>query len=399
MSHDRTRRRREDAVAFRPVLASQRLEARLLLTASAAAQLKEAQFLLTHPRVAAAKALNNPTQFSQFTPPIAPSKNFNQGIAAVDTARGGQSAIVAMPDGSRFRVSLSLADNQSGSGLSSETGGSGSTVVPSSVVQPIGTVRVYPMPGDQVGIIVDGSTQYQQLTIDPLPVTQRKYFAHSFAYGEAGRTEILNIGSIQINSGQIQAILGFHSANLDGPLTIGGTGVVDRIAFNSLLPGAAIGVAGTLNTLDIANTATLTAGVGINIGQDLNLLNIGGNLTLGNGASFFVGRDLGLTLQPPKGTGTGSNILSVNIPTVTTGLTSVTPNPSVSAYIQGNVIIGPGSGFTVGRKVDNAFFVLGNLEGASRVHATGTIISVPNPAGGTKQVSTLTGFVHGTVTP
>ena len=37
---------------------------------------------------------------------------------------------------------------------------------------------------------------------------------------------------IQINGGNIQAVLGFHSADLSGPLTIG-TGTVDRIAFDA----------------------------------------------------------------------------------------------------------------------------------------------------------------------
>lgn len=409
MFRKRTGPRRSDARAFRPVLDGFRLEPRQLLSTTVAA-LTKSQYLLTHPSPTAAKALGDPVNLTPHAPGYTVGPSTDHGVADIDTARGGASVLIATPDGSRFRVSLSLADNQYATGLTSETGGSGTNVVPSTVTQPVGTIRAYPTPGGSVGLIVDGTTQYQQLTIDPLPVVQRKGYAHSFGYAAGGRTHILDISSIQVNSGQIQAILGFHSADLSGPLSIGGTGTVDRIAFDALLPGASIGVGGTLNTLDIANAATLTAGTGIHIGQDLNLLNVGGTLTLGNGADFYVGRDMGLTLQPPKGTGTGSNILSVNLPTLTNSVTTITPNPSVSAYIQGNVIIGPGSGFTVARKIDEAFYVLGNLEGASRFNATGTLISVSNPnyiAGSTNPatmyptelVNSAYEFIHGTITP
>src|SRR5205823_5700624 len=117
----------------------------------------------------------------------------------------------------------------------------------------------YAMPGGKVGLIVDGSTSRMQLVIDPLPFAQRRGYAHSFAYTEGHRSHILNIGSLQVTSGALAGVLGFHSADLSGPLSIGGTGPVDRIAFDALLPGAAIGVGGTVNTLDIAHDATLTA--------------------------------------------------------------------------------------------------------------------------------------------
>ncbi len=364
MSQDRTGARRANARALRPALDGYRLEPRQLLSTTVKAFPTD-QFLLTHPQGKFAKALNNPQRFSAHAPEFA-GPVYNHGVADVNTARGGASVLVAAPDGSRFRISLALADNQFDGNLSAQTGSSGNSVVPSNVTQPRGTVRAYPMPGGQVGLIVDGSTQYQQLTIDPLPVVQRRGYAHSFGYGEAGRTHILNIGSIQINSGQIQAILGFHSANLTGPLTIGGTGTVDRVAFNALLPGASIGIGGTLNTLDIANTANLSGGAGVSIARDLNLLNVGGDLTLNNGSIFFVGRDLGQTLQPPKGTSTGSNLLSLNIPALTTGVSQVNLGNSISAYIQGNLTIGPASGFTVARHIDNEFLLLGNLSGFSR---------------------------------
>ena len=127
---------------------------------------------------------------------------------------------------------------------------------------------------------------------------------------------------------------------------------MDRIAFDALNPGAAIGVGGTLNTLDIANNATLTSGPGVTIGGDLNLLNVGQNLTLANGASFSVGRFLGATLQPPKGTGTGSNVLALNQSQVGTGTAQLTP--SISGYIQGNLIIGGGSSLVITSGIANS---------------------------------------------
>ena len=71
------------------------------------------------------------------------------------------------------------------------------------------------------------------------------------------------------------------------------------------------------------------------------------------------------SLQPPKGTGNGSNVLSLNQPVV--GTTSSTTVPSVSAYIQGALNIGAGSTFVIGRSVDQVFFVIGDINGVSRL--------------------------------
>jgi hypothetical protein len=343
MSRDRTKGRRGVSRAFRPALEGARLEPRLVLTTT---QLPLAQFLLTHPNIGYAFAFNNPKFVQGSKAHVFPfGSQFNTGVSDVQTARGGSSVVIAQPDGSRFRVSLVLADNQFDGGLTAETGSAGNGVVPTSSIQPVGTIRAYPMPGGKIGLIVDGATQYQQLEIDPLPFSQRKNYAHSFAYAEADRTHVLQVGSIQVNGGSLQAILGFHSADLSGPLSMGGTGTVDRIAFNNLLPGASISVGGTLNTLDIANNAALTAGPGIIVAGDLNLLNVGQNLVLANGASLTVNRFIGLTPQPPKGTSTGSNVLSLNQAQIGTGVSFLTQ--SVSAYIQGDVIIGPGSFLTI----------------------------------------------------
>ena len=199
------------------------------------------------------------------------------------------------------------------------------------------------MPGGEVGIIVDGSTQNTELTINALPHPIPKGYAHSYAYGMSGETHILNIGQITVNSGSIGAIDGFQTANLVGPLVASGTTTVNRIAFNSNanVPVASITVGGSLNTLDVLQGITLNTGPNSNItiGRDLNLLNVGGNINLENGSHIMVGRHLGAVLQPPKGTGTGSDVLSLNLPATTT-LVAATPENAVSGYIQGNVNIG-----------------------------------------------------------
>ncbi len=362
MSHDRKNARRKNARAFRPTMEDRRLESREVLSTMTPAAIN--QFLLTHPQRGFAYALHKP---AQLTGEIARYQGLGhgpnytlKGSVATQVARGGQSVIVAQPDGSRFRVGLSLSDIRGSSGLGLASSGGVTTTtnalgISAPVIAAKGTVRAYPMTGGKVGIIVDGNTENMTLTIDPLPFAQRKGFAHSFAYGEGGRSHTLNVGSINVTGGSIAAILGYHSADLSGPLSVGGTTEVDRIAFNNLLPGAAIGVGGTLNTLDVLNNVTLSSGPGINVGQDLNLLNVGQNLVLSNGASITVGRYLGLTLQPPKGSSTGSNILTLNQAQVGTG-TAVNV-PSVSAYVLGDATLGAGSVIHVGSAIANSSLV------------------------------------------
>ncbi len=147
-----------------------------------------------------------------------------------------------------------------------------------------------------------------------------------------------------------------------------GTGTIDRIAFESILPGASITTGGDLNTLDVLNGADLSgAGTGIFIGRDLNLLNVGGDLQLSNGAVFSIGRNLGLTAQPPKGTGTGSNVLTLNFNSITGSITAITLPPAVGSFIQGNVIIDTanGSSFLIGGNIFNTMYIQGGVIGFS----------------------------------
>jgi hypothetical protein len=231
------------------------------------------------------------------------------------------------------------------------------------------------MSGGRTGIIVDGSTQNTELSINPLGLQQRKGYAHSFAYGEANRVHVLNIGQITINSGEIGGVLGFQDAVLSGPLVVSSTQAIDRIAFDAILPGATITTGGDVNTLDVLSGITLT-GTNISIGRDLNLLNVGGDINLSGGSNFLIGRNLGLVSQPPKGTGTGSNVLTLNFTTVANNLITVTI-PAVGAYIQGNVIVNPGSVFGIAGNIFNTFYV----EGAVSAGAVPVPVTPASPLG------------------
>jgi len=343
--------RRADRRAFRPSLQNETLESRMLLSGSRS-NLPGSVFL-RNPKPGVALRYNNPEFLSAGANrfPVASYPRGNR--VATQTAHGGQSVIVAAPDGSHFRITLTQFIPTAGQG---QTQNSSGTTIPGNQnpiqgqipgagpVQPIGTVRAYAMPNGKVGLILDGTTTQSELDINPQPFPQRRGYAHSFAYGQTNQSKVLDIGQITVNSGQIGAILGYHTANLSGPLVSTGTTPVDRIAFNNLLPGASIHVGGDLNTLDVLNNVKLDGGPGVVVGRDLNLFNVGQDMTLTNGASLNVGRFLGATPQPPKGTGTGSNFLATNQALLGTGTS--TSLPSLSGFVQGDLLIGPGSIFT-----------------------------------------------------
>ena len=308
MSDSRTKRRRPSSRAYRPTLDGI-LEDRFLLSMTVHQRFSEGLKLLKDPKIGAAFRANNPEFTTSSSPKFIHGFPVRQA-AIVQTARGGQAADVIATDGSYFRIELgyisntvatSAGDGAAGDYTQSTPTPAETVIQPTEYPQPIGTVRVYPMLNGEVGIIVDGSNDNTELTINPLPNPIQKGNAHSFAYGQAGVTHILNIGQITVNSGSIGAIEGFHTANLLGPLVAPGTTTIDRIAFNSIEPGASIQVGGTVNTLDVLQGITLNTGTSISIGRDLNLLNVGQNIDLSNGSQILIGRDMGAV--PPAAQG------------------------------------------------------------------------------------------------
>jgi hypothetical protein len=372
--------RRTPARKFHPTIDGG-LEVRMLLTYWHVVPkvLANASFLLHHPSARTAFLKNLPPQV-QHAPARFPVSGITRKRVAIatQTARGGQAVEVTALDGSHYMIRLSYTSNtiatNTPEGANGQGGNSSALTATSQVSQqnanypqPIGTVRAYAMPGGRVGIIVDGSTPNTELTINPLGQPQKKGFAKSFAYGESARNHLLNIGQLTVTSGQIGAIEGFQVAELSGPLTVSGTSPVNRIAFDAIVPGGSITTGGDLQTLDVLNSIDLSgSGSFISIGRDLNLLNVGGFITLSNGANFILGRNLGLIAQPPKGTGTGSNVLSLNFTNVSNSIITVTI-PSVGSFIQGNVNISPGSVFGIGGMIYNTMYVEGSVNGYSRL--------------------------------
>lgn len=237
--------------------------------------------------------------------------------AAINTAFGGQAVILRTPAGQSFYVLTSS-----------------------------GTVRASRMSGGRYGLVVDGTNLDTELTINPLVIRKTRDSAHTFNGAMSAQTGRINIGSINITNGTIGSVLGYRTAVLSGPLIVRGGNRVDRVAFNTLLPGASIRVGGDLNTLDVLNNATLSGGnTGISVGRDLNFLNVGGDLTITNSAEVFVNRDLGLIAQPAKGTGPAGH----------------------GAVIQGNFVLSNGGRLVVNRSLDAAFIVFGSTTGASNI--------------------------------
>jgi hypothetical protein len=413
MAQSRTKSRRSSSHAFRPALDGQ-LEARALLSGFTSPfgknYLAESAALLKHTSPRLARNLKAPPQFSHNTKHINNSIGFHKiRYIGTQTARGGQNVEVTALDGSHYMISLSYSSNTLATNVAEGTNGQAGNSSPTTVgqlvatqnstyPQPIGTVRAYPMTNGRVGIIVDGSTQNTSLTINPLGEPQKKGFAHSFAYGESSRTHVLNIGQLTINSGQIADILGFQDADLSGPLVVNGPLAIDRIALDAILPGGSITTGGDVNTLDVLNGIDLSgAGTSITIGRDLNLLNVGGDLQLSNGATFNIGRNLGLVSQPPKGTGTGSNILTLNFNTLENSINSVNIPAPVGSFIQGNLIIDTanGSAFLIGNQIFNTMYIEGGIIGFSGLLIT-TNTAPTSPPFQTRlpsSASSATGFV------
>lgn len=243
---------------------------------------------------------------------------------------GGRSILITDGDGQQFEVTLT------------------------SILQPTvgpqisqGTIRARALPGGRVALIADGTTQDTELAINPVINHPAKHTAHKFSAGLKFDDHLLHVGSITVTSGKINSILGYRSADLSGPLVVGGDTPVNRIAFASILPGASIHVGGDLATLDVLNDLTLDGGPGLVVGRDLDWIDVGGNMTLLNGASVLINRDLGFFAQAAKGTAPGGQ----------------------GGLVTGDLVIGPGSAIIIGRSLDAPFVVEGNGFGVSRIAA------------------------------
>ena len=259
--------------------------------------------------------------------------HFRQGYAAAggykfQVGYGGQLVEIKPPGGGIFDVSILVA----------------------------GTIRAKPLPNHGVDLIVDGTNSSSILTIDTRLPTPPKHGAHLFQAQAA--SPFLNVGQVDVTDGMINQILGYHDANLTGPIVVAGEEPVDRIAFTNILAGASISTGGDLNTLDVLNNITLSGGPGIQVGSpsgnigDLNSLSVGGSVTLSGGSSFIINRDLGLTPQPAKGSGPAGQ----------------------GGLINGNLTIDAGSVFRIGRRQDSQLIVNGTISEPGAANFTDRII-------------------------
>jgi hypothetical protein len=202
-----------------------------------------------------------------------------------------------------------------------------------------GTVRAKAAPQGKVDLFLYGTNVDTTVSIDPELPTPGQNTAHQFPTGTTLQNGVVQVRNITVLDGKIGQILGYKTADVSGTVAVVGQNqpgpYVDRIAFNSLQPGASIQVPGTLFTLDIYSSVSLDGGQGIAIGQDLDAMNVGGTLALVNGASIRIGRDLGAVPQQAKGTGP-----------IGQGLT-----------IHGDLIVASGGTIAVGRFIGTPFLV------------------------------------------
>ncbi|HEV3122158.1 MAG TPA: hypothetical protein VGY53_09655 [Isosphaeraceae bacterium] len=245
---------------------------------------------------------------------------------SVQVANGGRAAIIHDVDGAVFEVTLTSTLQGTGPQITA------------------GTVLVTPGPGGTVNITAMGTNVDSDLAINPVLRAAKKGKAHNFGLGIGANDQLLHVNNINVVSGQIGLIEGFHSAVLQGAIVVAGKSPVSRIAFAAIQGGTII-VGGDLNTLDVIGNIDFTGGLGLAVGGDLNWFDTSGNLTIAGNSNFKVGRDIGLFPQPAKGTGPAGQ----------------------GGFVLGNVTVAPGSTFTVGRSIDAPVLVEGNFSGASRV--------------------------------
>ena len=220
-----------------------------------------------------------------------------------------------------------------------------------------GSIRGTPAPGGRVNLVASGTNSNTLLEINQIiPMHSGHNTAHTFDPTLANATGTLNIASLNVTSGRISAIEGYHTAILSGPLTVSGTSTVGRIAFSAIRAGGSINVGGTLSTLDIYNDAVFDRSAGLAVGLDLDWFEVGGNLSFDDGANMVVGRDLGALPQVAKGSG----------------------NPGQGLYVNGNFTIGTAGKVAIVRNIGTnlnpiGILVNGNFSGASRFSVGGLV--------------------------
>ena len=263
------------------------------------------------------------------------------------TAAGGQAVVITNTSGQQFFVSVTE-----------------------------GTIRAFPAPGGRASFVVDGTSSNTLMEINQIiPPHKPTRGAHTFNSTLGAGTGVLNIAAINVTSGYINSIEGYHTAILSGPISIGGASQVNRIALLAIQAGGSIGVGGDLNTLDVYNSAIFSGSTGLFVARDLNWLEVGGDLTFSNGANLTVGRGVGQIFQLPKGSGNGGQ----------------------GIYVNGNLTIGANDVATVGTNI-GPFGVLvnGNFSGGSRFTIDGIPLTSNIP------ISSITGAptiaVHGKAT-
>jgi len=232
-----------------------------------------------------------------------------------------------------------------------------------------------------IGIDLFGTTQSSQLTIT-LKSAQP-------AYGSANIA--LQIGKINVHSGQLGGINAAGAANLLGNVTTL-NGSVQTISFNNLGPNAQINVNGTVGSFSVGNinlsanglvniTGDVTGqfstgGVNLDGGKILIGQNVTGGLSLGglaieHGGQFLIGDDLdgSSTLGPVDINGgrflvsqdVNGSITTGDFVLENTGQFIVGRDITGAVQVNGFATIKGNSLLQVGRDIDGATTITGNL--------------------------------------
>lgn len=289
--------------------------------------------------------------------PLVKPGNYPSGAPnAIYTAANGHAVVITNPRGQSFYINTATS-----------TGAAPTAANPSSQTETASsaTIRAYRMSGGRFGLIIDGSGVDTDVLINPLNDPRLIGSAHTYNTRQGRYNNLLNIGAVTVTSGTINSILGYRTAILSGPISIPSPNRVDRIAFDTIAPGASIAVGGDINSLDVLNSVVLSGqGNGIVIGRDLNELTVGGDLVINNGAVFSIGRDQGLVPQIAKGSAPQPQALFQ----LTANQSTLAAIPTATASIYGSLVVAPGSAFNIVRAMQGYFIVNGTTIGTANIH-------------------------------